>query len=120
MSAFVIWYLIALYYLANVSAKVSPLRSDAAEEALAEYKYGIFDCFSNPTTCFWGCCCPCIRWGDNVRMLGICSFWLAALCYAISQPTWLLFALVGAFFRMEVRSKFKMATGATAFLTESK
>lgn len=141
---FMIWggilYLIAQYYVDNVKVKASPLRADSAKEKLNEFKYGLFECFGDGRTCIWSCCCPCIRWGDNVSTVGILrSFWLAGLIWygltmlnsqaqtkgsngdesSFQDPTaWVIFALIAAGFRHELRLKFHMATSATTFVTD--
>jgi len=99
-----------------------PVREDAMPEledsdGLSDWKYGICDCCSAPSICFWSCCCPAIRWADTLGMTGLLGFWLAFAIYlgvdflgslAFDFLFWILLAVICAGFRQEMRIKFHM------------
>lgn len=117
--------LLAQYYLNNKvhpSADIDP----ADTEALRTFRYGPFECFGRMDVSLWVCCCPAIRWADNVTTMGLLpNFWLAwmiwmgfSLVTGESQDLVALtvLAILGAMFRRELRLKFQMAaTGVTFF-----
>jgi Cys-rich protein (TIGR01571 family) len=75
------------------------------------------DVCADSQVCCWSCWCPCIRWADNMDMLGIVSFWAGLLMFCslillISVPggllLWLVASLLWMSFRQQLRLKFDM------------
>lgn len=108
----------AHYYLST--KKAAPVADLAAgEEEFKDFRYGVCECFQRPDVSLWVCCCPSVRWADNMSTMGIFRcFWFAfALFLSInllggeSQDFcgWFILALLGAGFRQELRDKFQMA-----------
>lgn len=103
-----------VYRRAKVWPEVDPERE---YKDFTKFSSGPFDCLQDSNTCLWSFVCPCIRWADNMSMLGIMSFWLALtlmagswLLNAISGGLfwWLISALVWMVFRQRFREKFDM------------
>lgn len=78
----------------------------------SKWTSGPFDCTQDPKICLWSFLCPCIRFADNVSMLGIMQYWLAL---ALMSCVWLLNGISGgmliwccsAFAWMLLRQKFR-------------
>lgn len=82
-----------------------------------DWTSGPFDFCTDAKVGCWSCWCPCIRWADNMDMLGIVSFWVGLLlfCGLIMLTTipgglllWLVAVLLWMSFRQQTRLKFDM------------
>lgn len=97
--------------------------SSRPEQDFNDWTSGPFDFFpglsffSDLKVCCWSCWCPCIRWADNMDMLGILSFWVGLLvfCGLVLLNTvpgglllWLIASLLWMSFRQQLRMKFDM------------
>jgi len=91
--------------------------SSRSKQDFNDWTSGPFDFCSDAKVCCWSCWCPCIRWADNMDMLGIVSFWvgLGLFCGLIMLTTvpgglllWLVAVLLWMSFRQQLRLKFSM------------
>jgi hypothetical protein len=79
-----IWYILVMLtasvYRSNKAFPVAV--SSRPEQDFNDWTSGPFDCSSeNRGLLCWSCCCPCIRWADNMDMLGIVGFWVGLLLF---------------------------------------
>merc|ERR1719265_880451 len=91
-------------------------RVESASGYLPEdgFSDAICECGQSWSTCFWSCCCPCIRWSDTVSQMNFLSFYLGvAIWCALSLCNTLvvgigfvLISFLGAYHRMKIRSYF--------------
>lgn len=99
----------------------TPVESNASDGLKdGEWKYGIFDCFSDPAICLFTCCCSPIRWADTLQMAGLMSFWQALGLLAglevlnillLGLCVWILILITQVVFRQKLRAKFGMDAG---------
>mmetsp|Transcript_13920 Transcript_13920/g.24344 ORF Transcript_13920/g.24344 Transcript_13920/m.24344 type:complete len:375 (-) Transcript_13920:58-1182(-) len=91
--------------------------SSRPEQDFKEWSSGPFDVFQDCSVCCWAIWCPCIRWADNMDMMGFVSFWVALLifCGVILLNTvpggillWLVASLLWMSYRQQLRKKFDM------------
>jgi len=91
--------------------------SSRSKQDFNDWTSGPFDIHSDLKVCCWSCWCPCIRWADNMDMLGILGFWVGLLlfCGLIILTTvpgglflWLVAVLLWMSFRQQLRLKFDM------------
>jgi len=91
--------------------------SSRSKQDFNDWTSGPFDICSDARVCCWSCWCPCIRWADNMDMLGILGFWVGLLlfCGLIMLTTvpgglllWLVAVLLWMSFRQQLRLKFDM------------
>lgn len=119
LASFMIWCtLVVLTACLYRSHKSFPQAvSSRPEQDFNDWTSGPFEIHSDWKVCCWSCCCPCIRWADNMDMLGIMSFWVGLLIFCVlvllgTVPGGLLFWLVASLlwmsFRQQFRSKFDM------------
>jgi len=74
----------------------------------------IHSCGSHWPICCWACCCPCLRWSDTVNKVGLMSFWIGVVLWAIlffanglvAGLAWPVIALLGAFYRYRLRTHY--------------
>lgn len=115
LATFVIWCtLVAATASLYRSRKAFPQAvSSRPEQDFNDWTSGSFDIFSDWKVCCWSCWCPCIRWADNMDMLGIVSFWVGLLIFCAlvllgTVPGGLLFWLVASLLWMSFRQQFRM------------
>jgi len=120
LASFIIWCtLVAAIACFYRSQKAFPRAvSSRPEQDFNDWTSGPFDVFSEPSVCCWSVCCPCIRWADNMDMLGILGFWVALMlfCGLVLLNTvpagglllWLIASLLWMSFRQQLRLKFDM------------
>jgi len=100
-------------------AKVWPSVVDSERQSanLSKWSSGPFDCMEDPKICIWSFLCPCVRFADNVSMLGIMSYWLGLglmtcvwLLNGVSGGAfiWLVSAFAWMLLRQKFRNKFSM------------
>jgi len=91
--------------------------SSRSTQEFEDWTSGPFDFCTDAKVGCWSCWCPCIRWADNMDMLGIVSFWVGLLlfCGLIMLTTipgglllWLVATLLWMSFRQQLRLKFDM------------
>lgn len=91
--------------------------SSRPEQDFKEWSSGPFDVFQDCSVCCWAVWCPCIRWADNMDMMGFVSFWVALLifCGVILLNTvpggillWFVASLLWMSYRQQLRKKFDM------------
>lgn len=91
--------------------------SSRSKQDFNDWTSGPFDICSDGRVCCWSLLCPCIRWADNMDMLGILGFWVGLLlfCGLIMLTTvpggvllWLVAVLLWMSFRQQLRLKFDM------------
>jgi len=82
-----------------------------------EWTSGPFECFQDIGICFWACMCPCIRWADNLEMVGVFRFWVGLSLFgnllllnslASGLLLWFTGALCWMAFRQQLRRRFDM------------
>lgn len=91
--------------------------SSRPEQDFEDWSSGPFDVFQDCYICCWACWCPCIRWADNMDMLGFVNFWVALLifCGVILLNTvpggillWFVASLLWMSYRQQLRKQFEM------------
>ncbi|CAB4377270.1 unnamed protein product [Rhizophagus irregularis] len=94
----------------NVSKEQS--ESKTSKNTPREWKFGLFDCFSDLGLCLKTTCCPCITYGENKGKLNgnptpnSCS--QDAFVYCCVQYCFGLSCILGAMHRNEVRAKYNI------------
>jgi len=119
LASFFIWCtFVAAFASVYRSQKSFPQAvSSRPEQDFNDWTSGPFDFVADWSVCCWSCWCPCIRWADNMDMLGILSFWVGLLvfCGLVLLGTvpggllfWLVASLLWMSFRQQLRVKFDM------------
>jgi Cys-rich protein (TIGR01571 family) len=107
---------IAAYLYKSTRSWPSVEATDGAS-ALTQWSSGLCDCFEDPYTCVWACCCPAVRWADTLDMVGMMKFWSAfALCtvleFVMHLPclgiVWVILCCVMTSYRQELRGLFQI------------
>jgi len=107
----------ALFYWRQRKPPERQLDAVLDETSFKNWKFGLFDCFSDPEICLWACCCPAIRWADTMRYMGLLGFWIAfAIFFGLEVGAsttgeiliWAVLAVVCAGMRQEMRMAYGM------------
>lgn len=126
----IIWWamvvLVAWRYRENKKCVVMAphgVPSSPCQQDFSTWTSGPFDCLQDLKICFWAFLCPCIRWADNVDMVGIAGFWAGLSLFgcflfflhslASAILLWFVASLFSMSFRHELRRRFGMECDST-------
>jgi len=126
-----IWFalttLVAHFYRSGRSPTVAEHR-EADDTKFQQWTFGLFACLEEPSLAIFACCCPAIRWGENLSYVpGLLTFWAAFFFYSAALMLdmvtatalgTLVIALVCTSYRQEIRSKFNMERGGMTYITD--
>lgn len=115
-------FLAFLYYKHRVEPAVPEVETSSftPDQFSKDFVFSLFDCFNDMEVCLLSCCCPAIRWAHTMQIMGFFSFWAGFAIFAglsfISSLMVLgiglgLCAIVGAYYRQQMRKKFRMDNG---------
>lgn len=96
------------------------------DDDFRQWRYGIFDCLNAGDIPVFACICPWVRWAETMNYVpGMLRFWdafffalvLSTICSVVISPllmgpiwiiaaVYIVFALLGAFFRQRLRNTF--------------
>lgn len=101
---------------------------EQADLDFRQFSSGIFDCSQDGRSCCWAMLCPCIRWADNMGMVGILGYWVGITLFCSIMimnmfsggvVLWLVASAVWMSYRQQLRKKFCMDHGsAKTYLTD--
>jgi Cys-rich protein (TIGR01571 family) len=104
----IVWCLATLLFASQYKAKVVdaiPVLQAKANTG-KDFKYGVFECFSNGSICLHTWCCAAVRVAHTTHVAGVCDFWPACLLWCCCEQ---LYCCIGVYFRMQIRQKLGMA-----------
>jgi Cys-rich protein (TIGR01571 family) len=92
-----------------------------------DFTYSVFACFATPKTCIFGCCCPCVLWGDTNERLKLDSYLKPAIMFVILAVlsgytkglTGLLLLVFGIMTRQKVRGATGLEKGGKTLITDT-
>lgn len=80
-----------------------------------DFTHAPFSCFDNMNVCLMSCCCPAIKWADNMNSISFYGFGAALFIFLFFQCTadlilitWLAGAAFMAYNRQKMRTSFGM------------
>lgn len=92
-----------------------------ADLEFQHFSSGVLDCSQDFRSCCWAAWCPCIRWADNMKMLGIVGYWIGTslFCSIVILSAfsgcvvlWCAASLLWMSYRQRLRQKFGMDHGS--------
>lgn len=120
--AFLVIIFAFLCYTKNQEVDIEAAKAQCAGKSFAHHP---FSCMDDPRTCLISCCCPAIKWADNMRAISFHSFWVALLVFLFFQctadlvlVTWVVGAAYLAYNRQRMRRVFGMKNGPHEIYTD--
>jgi len=105
--------------------------SAKTDSGFDDWKVSFCGCLETPGICFLSFCCPGIRWAETLSFVpGLLTFWPAFFIFMIfmnpQNPFWQLFgplvlllaAVIGTYYRQQLRNKFGMEAGGLSWVTD--
>jgi Cys-rich protein (TIGR01571 family) len=90
-----------------------------------DFTHGPFSCFDEPMVCLMSCCCPAIKWADNMNSISFYGFGVALCIFLFFQCTadlilitWLAGAAVLAYNRQKMRTTFGMKNDSSDHVSD--